>query len=303
MLGSSHDSEDVLQQTLLRAWRARDTLREAPTLRSWLYRIATNVCLDELRSRSTRFLPPDVVAPALDPDHPAAAPSTETPWLQPCPDAWLTATVADPMAAYEVRESVALAFVAALQCLSPQQRAVMLLRDVVGMHAEQAAEALGLSLSAANSALHRAREALHVRTGSREPGSFASAVADVDGELLRRYVAAWEAADLDGLVALMHEDITASMPPSLTWLRGVPATRAFLDANPFQHLRVAGPRLLPIGANGQPAFAFYVPREEGGAKYLQAIHVLRLRGGAVSEIHHFMTPECFPAFAVPLTIA
>src|SRR5262245_42648590 len=147
MLGSSHDSDDVIQEILVRAWRAKDSLQNPSAVRPWLYRIATNACLDELKSRKQRPLPSDVVAPAADPNAPPVPASPEATWLEPCPDAWLHGTSRDPGAAYELKESVALAFVAALQSLSARERAVLLLRDVIGMPAEETAAALEISVS------------------------------------------------------------------------------------------------------------------------------------------------------------
>jgi RNA polymerase sigma-70 factor (ECF subfamily) len=296
MLGSSHDSDDVIQETLVRAWRARDSLESASAVRPWLYRIATNACLDELKSRKHRPLPSDVVPPAADPRAAPAPASPEVPWLEPCPDAWLTGVARDPGAAYELKESVALAFVAALQCLSAQQRAVLLLRDVMGMPAEETADALGMSVSAANSALHRARAALRERVGGSEEQVAVDATSDVDEELLGRYIRAWEALDLGALVALLHDDITVSMPPSPTWLRGRTAASAFLGARPFVVLAKTGARVVPTTANGQPAVALYVGGE------LHSVHVLRLRQGRVLELHAFCDETSFAAFHLPRTI-
>jgi RNA polymerase sigma-70 factor (ECF subfamily) len=291
MLGSSHDSDDVLQETLVRAWRAKESLASASAVRPWLYRIATNTCLDELKNRKQRPLPSDVVPPAADPTAPPAPPTGEVDWLEPCPDAWLAGLSRDPAATYELKESVALAFVAALQCLSPPQRAVLLLRDVLGMPADETATALDMTVSAANSALHRARTALRERVAGREE-ELAAAVAEVDEELLARYVRAWEELDLPALVALLHDDVTATMPPSPTWLRGKAATTAFLAARPFARLVTTPPRVLPIHANGQPAFGFYV------AGVLHAVHVLGVREGRIVALYHF-SGESLVAFRGP----
>jgi RNA polymerase sigma-70 factor (ECF subfamily) len=293
MLGSTHDSDDAVQETLVRAWRARDSLQDEAALRRWLVRIATNACLDELRSRKHRPLPSDVVPPASDPTAPPEHASLEVTWLEPCPDAWLAGQWRDPGAAYELKESVALAFVAALQCLSAQQRAVLLLRDVVGMPTEETASALGLSVPAANSTLHRARAALRERVGGGDERAAVDATSDVDEELLGKYIRAWEALDLQALVALLHEDFTVSMPPSPTWFRGRDVAATFLAARPFARLAGTPPHLLRTSANGQPALAFYV----GGA--LHALHVMRLRAGRVLEAHHFCDVESFAAFGLP----
>jgi RNA polymerase sigma-70 factor (ECF subfamily) len=296
MLGSTHDSDDAVQETLVRAWRARDSLEDPSALRPWLYRIATNACLDELKERKGRPLPSDVAPAASDPTAPPSPASPEVSWLEPCPDAWLAGVPRDPGSTYELRESVALAFVAALQCLTAQQRAVLLLRDVLGMPAEETAAALGITTSAANSALHRARSALRERIGGGDGEAPVDATSDVDAELLGRYVRAWETHDLDALVALLHDDITASMPPSPTWLRGKSATASFFAVRPFTTLAARRLRLIPLRANAQPAVAFYVD----GA--LHAVQVLRLREGRVLELHHFSDPKSLAAFALAPTL-
>ncbi|HEY8090777.1 MAG TPA: RNA polymerase subunit sigma-70 [Polyangiaceae bacterium] len=295
MLGSSHDSDDVMQETLVRAWRSRSSLDVSAMLRPWLYRIATNVCLDELKNRKQRPLPSSAVPPSDGSTGPAPA-NPEATWLEPCPDAWMEGTAVDPGAAYELKESVALAFVAALQCLSAQQRAVLLLRDVVGMPADETAEALGMTVAAANSTLHRARAAARERTGGREGDELARAPAEVDEDLLKRYVAAWGAMDLDAFVSLLHDDVVLTMPPSPTWTRGKAATAAFYGTHAFVTLRGHALDLVPVGSNGQPAVAFYVD----GA--LRAIHVVRIWQGRVVEAHHFMGRDCLAAFGLPETL-
>src|ERR1041385_3994596 len=178
MLGSSSDSDDMVQETMLRAWRARDTLDDPARIKPWLFRIATNACLDELARRSRRVLASEYAPASPGTTLPPAAPIEDAPWLEPMPDAWLAGCDADPGARYELRESVALAFVAALQVLSPAQRAILLLRDVVGLTAEEAAAALAQSVSAANSVLYRARMAIEHKVTGREPAAFAAAPVD-----------------------------------------------------------------------------------------------------------------------------
>jgi len=293
MLGSLQDSEDALQETLIRAWRAKDKLADRDALRPWLYRIATNACLDELATRKSRPMPMAVVPPA-DPARARADWPHEPTWLEPCPDAWLAGVSRDPGAVYEIKESVALAFVAALQCLTAPQRAVLLLRDVLGMSAEETAAALDMSVSAANSTLHRARVALRERVGGT--GDVIDATSEVDDALLARYIQAWQALDLPALVALLHDDIVASMPPSPTWLAGKAATSAFLAARPFRLLAGQPIVMVPALANGQPAFGFYT----SGA--LHAVHVVRIRGGRVLEMHHFCDAAPLArAFGLPLS--
>lgn len=293
MLGSSHDGDDMLQETLVRAWRARESLDRAEAVRPWLYRIATNACLDELKNRKQRPMPTDVGPAALDPTADPVPASPEATWLEPCPDAWLAGVTRDPGSEYEIRESVALAFVAALQCLSTQQRAVLLLRDVMGMPAEETASALGLSVSAANSALHRARAALRERVVGRQDAIAVDATSEVDEALLRRYLRAWESLDLPALVAMLHDEIVAAMPPSPTWLQGKSATAAFLAAQPMRRLASRSRLILPFGANGQPALVFYVDSA------FHSLHVVRFRSGKIDRLTHFCDPSSVAAFGLP----
>ena len=227
MLGSSHDSDDMVQETFVRALRAQHTLEDPSLARAWLYRIATNVCIDELARRPRRARGPELGPPA-DPDAPPAPATPDAEWLEPAPSAWLSAVAPEeksPVALYTQKESVALAFVAALQVLTPSQRAVLLLRDVVGLSAAETAEALTCSLSSANSALHRARVALEERVGPR--AGWTPDESSVDRALLERYVRAWEKGDLDAIVALLHDEVTLSMPPSPTWVSGRDAVARF----------------------------------------------------------------------------
>jgi RNA polymerase sigma-70 factor, ECF subfamily len=297
MLGSSHDGDDVVQETMLRAWRARDSLQEAALLKPWLYRIATNVCLDELKRRPKRLYPTDAFPPAEDARPPL--PRIEEPvWLEPMPDAWLEGVdQRDPQARYALKESVALAFVAALQCLSAVQRATLLLRDVVGLSASETASALEMSVEAVNSALFRARTAIGNKLGGSDPADVA-AHTEVDEDLLEQYVRAFEEANLDALVALFHQDMRTTMPPASTWIAGRSANERFyrlmfgsIVPGQFRHLRV--------GANGQPALAFYRPLSPGATHTLSAIQLVTTRDGAIANVDHFMLSEVFTLFDVP----
>jgi RNA polymerase sigma-70 factor, ECF subfamily len=280
MLGSSHDSEDMVQETLMRAWRARETLQDPARLVPWLYRIATNACLDELERRPRRVLASELL-PAADPAVPAADPLEEALWLEPMPDAWLAGVAPDPDAHYELRESVALAFVAALQVLTPPQRAALLLRDVVGMSANEAATALGQTVSATNSALHRARTVIDERVARRDPASFEPT--DADAVVLDAYVRAIAHCDIDAMLSLLHDDIHTTMPPSPTWVAGRAANEVFYRIM-FARWRVGQVAVTPLGANGQPGFAFH---RDG---MVRAIEVVELRDGAILRMHHFMQP-------------
>lgn len=299
MLGSSHDSEDVVQETLLRAWRSRDSLEHPEKMRPWLYRIATNACLDELRNRPARALVSDVCPPAEDPTARILPPTEAAAWLEPMPGAWLTgAADPSPLAKYSLKESVALAFVAALQVLTAVQRATLLLRDVVGLSAEETAEALHLSVVATKSALHRARAAID----EHRRRDVVPQPAAVDAALLSRYVRALEESDLEGLVALLREDVQTTMPPSPTWISGRAANRAFYGAV-FAAFPRGTLRLRRVEANGEPAFAFYRATSTRGPHRLGAIEALAVSGGEIARIDHFMGPAVLALFPVPTELA
>lgn len=283
MLGSSHDGDDMVQETLVRAWRAKDSLDDPRAARSWLYRIATNVCLDELARRPKREMPArlqELPDPSAVP-----APTGEEWWIEPCPGAWLDgAAPHDPATKIELKESIALAFVVALQVLTPPQRAVLLLRDVVGFSAEETARALGITTSAANSALHRARTAVDGRNPAPpEP---------VDADLLGRYVRAWEAADADALVHLLSEELTAVMPP-IPACFGRGAFEAYFRHRIQPRLRREGARLVRCDdANGHPAFGFYF------GETLAAVQVVRAHAGRIVGIDQFFVPKLFSLFGL-----
>ncbi|HEX3761056.1 MAG TPA: RNA polymerase subunit sigma-70 [Kofleriaceae bacterium] len=286
MLGSSHDADDMVQETLLRAWRAKGSLDDPQAVRAWLYRIGTNVCIDELARRPKRAVPASAGPPG-NPDAPPV-PGSEQAWIEPCPSTWLTTTPGDPAASFALKESVALAFIAALQLLTPRQRAVLLLRDVVGLTAEQAAAALEMTVPATKSALHRARAAVEERP--RAPDE------PIDADLLSRYIRAWETADPDAMVALLHEEIVLAMPPSPTWFSGRAAVAGFVRAYIVPRARIQPVRLVRTGANGQMAFAFY--REHADSFRLEAIQGVIARGGTIVAIDHFLMPEVFDIFGL-----
>jgi len=286
-LGSLSDAEEAAQETALRAWRARATFRGDATLRTWLHRIATRVCLDLLRQRRARVLPISIGA-AGDPDRPPDPPSTEIAWLEPIPDEFLLGSTHDPAARYDLRESVALAFIAALQVLPPRQRAVVLLRDVLGWTAREAADALDMSVPAANSALHRARTSLretHHRTG-REAVNTTGPSDPMSRRLLEAYVAAWQADDVDGLVAVMRRDVKLAMPPSTTWHAGRADVATALRRWIFGALRPpTGYWIKSTSANGQPA-ALFGDRAEPDRPL--GIQVLDIEGGRIVGITVFL---------------
>jgi RNA polymerase sigma-70 factor, ECF subfamily len=294
MLGSVQDAEDQVQETLLRAWRSQDSFEGRASLRTWLYRIATNACLRAMENRERRPLPSGLGAPGDDPAGPIAPPASEVSWLEPFPDALLRPESADPAAVTAARSGLRLALIAALQQLPVRQRTVLILRDVLGWRAAEAAELLGVSVTAVNSALQRAREQLQ-RTGPaaeeiREPAGPA------DRALVDRYAAAIENADVTALVALLHEDATFEMPPMATWFRGRDDIGRFLQARiltaPGLHTTV------PAAANGQPALAIY-RRDDDGTSRAHAIQVLSLGRSGIAGIVAFVDPGLFPAFGLP----
>jgi RNA polymerase sigma-70 factor (ECF subfamily) len=304
MLGSFEDSEDLVQETFLRAWRGRATFRPAApsSFRAWLYRIATNACLDVLRRRPRRVLPPEVAA-AADPTV-APSPPSDLPWLQPYPDRLVEPIAAaedEPGAVVVARETLELAFVVAIQHLPPRQRAVLLLRDVLGWSARDAASLLEASATAVNSALQRARATLRDRLPARRTDwARSSGLTEAERHLVRRYVEAHERADVDGLAELISEDARLLMPPHPTWYEGreaiLIASQKGFDPE-FGHLRS-----IHAGANLQPAVAHYLrPPDESQHRPL-ALDVLRVDAGRVTEINSFVLPELFAAFGLPPAI-
>jgi RNA polymerase sigma-70 factor, ECF subfamily len=293
MLGSAFEAEDAVQETLIRAWRGLDRFEGRAALRSWLYRIATNVCLDMLRGRERRARPVDL-GPARSP---VAANLTELPeatWIQPMPDA-LVVPEGDPAEVTVARETVRLAFVAALQHLPARQRAVLILCEVLRWQAAEVAELLDASVASVNSALQRARatlEAADIRSG--EP---AATLDEAGRALLDRYVAAFEAYDIDALTSLIREDATQSMPPYDLWLRGRDDIFAWWLG---PGIGCRGSRLVPVvAANGSPAYGQYKPAPGGGYEPW-ALQVIELSAGRIVELGFFLDTEAlFPLFALP----
>ena len=294
MLGSVQDAEDQVQETLLRAWRSYDGFEGRSSLRTWLYRIATNVCLRALENRGRRPLPSGLGGPAADPEGPQAAAWPEVPWLQPIPDSWFGTVPADPAAVVVSRTSMRLALIAALQYLPPRQRAVLILREVLGWRAAEVAGLLGTSTTAVNSALQRARERLEQAAPAeddiREPADPA------DRELVGRYAAAFENADLAALVRMLRADAVLEMPPQPGWYRGRAEIMRFFGAHVLD--RPGGFRVIHTAANGQPAIASYM-RDEHGDYPAHGICVLTLAGTQVSRMVSFNDPGLFAAFGLP----
>jgi RNA polymerase sigma-70 factor (ECF subfamily) len=275
MLGSLQDAEDQVQETLLSAWRGIDGFEGRASMRSWLYKIATNRCLDEIRRRPRRGLPSEHGAPR-DPLAAIEPVINELSWVEPCPDGlWET---------YAQRESVQLAFIVALQHLPATQRAVLILRDVLGWTAAEVAELLDTTVASVNSALQRAKATIEKRPAAQP-----------DETIAARYIAAWQAGDIDALVSLLHQDVIVSMPPVPTWFRGADAARAFFGprmVEPRRLLRVAGadPLMFASYRGMQPPYAGY------------AIQVLEVADGAITEIHAFVDRALLPKFDVPLQL-
>ncbi len=299
ILGSLQDAEDIVQETLLRAWRRLDTYEGRASLRAWLYKIATNACFDALDRRPRRVLPTAQYAPA-DPRQPFAPPIAEPIWLEPYPDDLIADPETGPEARYSLRESVSLAFLAALQSLPPRQRAVLILCDVLDWRAGEVAELLEITVSAVNSALHRARVTMQQRYHAR--GRDAVSAAPIDGHLralLDRYVQVWEAADIDGLVSLLREDATLSMPPLPTWYAGREAIVAAAQEMIFAGDARGRWFMQPIRANRQPACAVY-QRDEAGVYHAFGISVLTVDQDQVADIITFLDPALFQHFGLPL---
>jgi RNA polymerase sigma-70 factor (ECF subfamily) len=306
MLGSFEDAEDLVQETFLRAWRARESFQERSSMRAWLYRIATNACLDALDRRPRRVLPHHL-APPSDPSL-ALPPRPDLPWLQPYPDRLLEPAApgdAQPDAEVVARETIELAFLAAIQHLPPRQRAVLILRDVLGWPAKEAAGLLDTSVAATNSALQRARTTLRQHLPERRL-DWTRSVDPTEEELavLRRYMDAFERADAPGVAALLREDFRGTMPPFPMWFLGREATRRAIAAS-FDP-RSAGYqgrfRMLPTRANRQLAVASYVRRPDDRAYRPFAIGVMRIEDGLIAELDAFHAPGLFPAFALPAAL-
>jgi RNA polymerase sigma-70 factor (ECF subfamily) len=295
MLGSTVDADDATQETIIRAWKNLDRFDGRASLRTWLYKIATNVCLDELADRGRRARPMEegpAGSASITPDALVMRPGTR--WIEPIPDALALPTDADPAEQAILRQSIRLAFVSALQHLAPKQRAVLLLMEVLGWSAAEVAETLDTSVAAVNSALQRARATLAGRNQG-EP----SALSEQQTRLLNRYVEAFERYDVDGLASLLREDATLSMPPYELWLRGPAEIKAWMLG---LGCGCRGSRLLPTAACGSPAFGQYRPNPAGGHKPW-ALIVLELSGDRIAGLNSFLDTETlFPRFDLPMEL-
>jgi RNA polymerase sigma-70 factor (TIGR02960 family) len=297
MLGSAHDAEDAVQEALVRAWRSLDGFEGRSSLRNWLYRIATNACLRAIEQRGRRPLPSGLAGPSDDPSYALAPARTDVPWLEPVPDRLLGSESTDPATVVGLRGSIRLAFVATLQHLAPRQRAVLILREVVGLPAAEVAQLLDTSTAAVNSMLQRARAQLTEAAPAEE--TVAEPAHPDTRALVDRYAAAFENADLAELQRTLLETVALEMPPTPTWFRGRDAVAGFLGAQVLD--RPGRLRMIPTRANGQPAVAEYVIGDDG-LHHARGIHVLDVADGRVARIVVFFDSTLFPLFGLPETL-
>ena len=296
MTGSVQDAEDALQDTLLRAWRSFESFEGRSSLLTWLFTIATNCCRRLLERRPGRRVLPVDFGPSSDPHGSTGAALEETVWVTPFPG---FETPASPSAVYESKESVELAFIAALQLLPARQRAVILLRDVLAFSAQETADALDASVASVNSALQRARATLTERLPQQsQQESLRALGSEAEKRLLSRFVSAWERHDVDELVTMLAEDVELAMPPAATWFQGLPAVTTFLRDVPFGAVgRWVG---RPVTANGQLAFALYLDNGEGPQAH--SVNVLSVDDGLVTAMIAFRSPGLFEAFDLPASL-
>lgn len=298
MLGSLHEAEDAVQETMLRAWRGFDDFEARASMKNWLYRIATNVALNMVASRARRSRVMPAQLSTASTERPQGRPDTEAHWVEPYPDSGLEDLpdpAAGPDARYELRESVRLAFVVAIQQLPPRQRATLLLADVLGWSAMEVAAVLNTSVAAVNSVLQRARAKLAILDPEAKPLPTADAHQQA---LLERYVRAWESADLERFVALLKEDAIYSMPPWREWYEGKGSIAHFFST---VWPAYRGFRLLPVGANLQPGFALYTLGAEGRWS-AHSLQILSIANSEVAALTAYMQPlaqRLFPAFQLP----
>ena len=299
MLGSYADAEDAFQETLLRAWRGLTRFEERSSLRTWLYRIATNTCLRAIERRPARVLPIDY-EPATDPRDGLGEGVDEALWLEPYPDVELG--FAGPEARYEQREAIELAFIAALQHLPARQRAVLILRDVLGFSARETAEALETTPVSIDSALQRAHKNVHERLPSRSQQQTLRQLGDEElSRIVERFVAAWEGNDVDAVVAMLTEDVRLVMPPLPTWFDGREQVAASLRL--YGLVGLERWRLVPAAANGQAACAAYTWDDETGAFVPHCLQVLTLQGDLIAAMTSFIAPETFGRFGLPASLS
>jgi RNA polymerase sigma-70 factor, ECF subfamily len=294
MLGSIQDAEDTVQEAMIRAWKSWGTFEGRASLRTWLYRIATNACLRAIENRARRPLPSGLGAPGENPDAPPPGAMHEVPWLQPIPDALMRTDPGDPASIAVARDGLRLALAAALQYLPGRQRAVLVLRDVLGWHASEVAELLEVSTVAVNSALQRARA--HLRQADLTEDDISELTDRDQRALVGEYAAAFENADVDALVRLITQDAVLEMPPLPIWFTGRAAIGRFLAAHVLGE--PGSFRMTPTAANGQPALAAYA-RGDDGDYHAHAIAVFTITGSAISRVVSFNDAALFAVFGLP----
>jgi RNA polymerase sigma-70 factor (ECF subfamily) len=303
MTGSLHDAEDLVQETYLRAWKSYSGFQGKSSVRTWLYRIATNTCLTALEGRKRRPLPSGLGGPAADP-HDDITARPEIAWLEPLPETHWTSSndePSDPSVIVESRESVRLAFIAALQHLSPRQRAVLVLREVLQWKAAEVGEAIGASTAAVNSLLQRARAQLDEIQPSRD-GEPASPETPEAADMLARYVAAFEAYDMDKLVELFTADAVFEMPPFDGWYQG-PADIVMLSKNHCPAEKAGDMRFVSTTANGQPMAALYMRNPQTGVHEAFQLHVLDVRSAGIAHVVAFKEDDLFAKFGLPASLS
>ncbi len=299
MLGSLEEAEDQVQETFLRAWRRLETYEGRASFRAWLYKVATNVCLDALEHRPKRILYPEFAAPTAPAD-PLPLPRNEPIWIEPFPEDLIAPTSSNPEARYDAYESISLTFLVALQVLPPRQRAVLILKDVLDWSMAEIANTLGTTVSSATSLMHRARVNMKQRNAGRKQDILRMRMPDDQTRvLLDRYVRAWESADVDGIVSLLISDAVFSMPPFPICIQGKLAIQAFVNGLILSGEAPDRWKLIPIRANGQPGFAFYQKDELTRNYHPFALQVLTVENGLVSDAITFGFPALFGFFNLP----
>lgn len=289
MMGSIFEAEDAVQDAMIRVWQSQDQLRQEASRKAWIYRIVTHICIDRLRSAKRRALPMDLSEPAALITEPKDQLSNAS-WVWPAPE-----SIGNPADIVVNKETIRLSFIAILQTLPPRQRAVLILQDVFRWPANQAADAMGMTVAAVNSALQRARATL--AKANLRSDALQELDDGADQELLARYVEAFEAYDIQTLLALFHENSSLSMPPFVMWVSGRPDMSAFYQ---ITRNHCIGSRLLPVRANGGcPAFAQYVPAGDEGILLPWAIHIPEMKDGKIAHLHHFIQSELFGRFGLP----
>jgi RNA polymerase sigma-70 factor, ECF subfamily len=296
MLGSVQDAEDALQEALLRAWRGLPRFAGRSSIRSWLYKIATNTCLDQIAKRPKQRVLPIDYGPPSDAHEGPGVPLVESVWIDPYPDA--------PDASYEQRESLELAFIAALQHLPARQRAVLILREVLNFSAQETGDALEMTVASVNSALQRARKAVDERLPEQSQQATLRTLGDDEIKaIVDRYMDAWERGDVDGIVALLADEATITMPPMATWFQGdgvvVFLTEWAFSGRAYDMEGRRRVRVVPARANGQPAIGTYAWNDEAGEFLPTVLQVLTFAGDRVAEITGFVDPTVFPRFGLP----